>query len=108
MDVRLLAGVDVPGGIFRAVSRDHSLSHEKGSEAPGAADAWGTDRREGADSENHHGFHVAGIYRPHRVPRTRSSLRMVAHDAVCGAGRGCAGSNRLARHFSRLQGKYFY
>jgi hypothetical protein len=57
---------------------DHPLSHEKGCEAPGATDARGTDRREGTDSKNHHGFHVAGIYRPHCVPRTRSSLRMVA------------------------------
>src|ERR1035438_995927 len=53
MDVRLLAGMDLPRGLFRRIHCDLSLSDQRGSAASGAADERGPRGREAAGAKDH-------------------------------------------------------
>jgi hypothetical protein len=108
MDTGLLAGVDVPYRLFRRVCHDHRLFGEKRSGAFAPADERGTCRREGAGSENHHVFRVAGIYRSAGDPRARSPPGVVPYAALLGAGGRWAAGAGLDRDLFCLQGKYLH
>src|SRR4029077_4604698 len=108
LDARLLAGVDIPGRIFRIVSRHYLLPYEEKPEALRATHARRPDRREGTDAKDHNVFRVARIYRSPRFPRPRSSLRLVSPAAVPSPGRGRTCRARFSRRFLCVQRKSVY
>ena len=108
MDVRVLAGLGVPRGLFRSICRDHALSDQTRSAASGATDERWSGGREAAGAKDHHVAYVAGICGAARHPGAGSALRVVSHAALGCARRRRPGRARLPRRVFRVSAKQLH
>ena len=96
LDARLVAGLAVPGRLFRRLARPDARSGQARSGTPRAAHEGRAVGRGAAGAEDHHDLRLARLLRPAADPRLRPPLRLVTSAGYCRARRQRAdGARRL-------------